>query len=425
MDIVNITPAMLAGKVRIPPSKSFAHRAVIAAFLSKGSCRLDNIQLSDDISATIGCIAAMGADCSFDEKKRALTVKGGGLAPKNKRLLLDCGESGSTLRFFIPIALALGFDCEFVGHGRLMKRPLDPYINIFNERNIKYRFTENSLITDGRLGCGKFVVNGGISSQFITGLLYALPILDGDSEIIIEGRLESRAYIDISIAVLKDFGIKIINENYEKFIIKGGQSYKCRNYSVEGDFSQAAFFLVAGALGCDISCTGLNRKSIQGDREIIDIIEKTGAVAEYGSHGEISAKCRNGLVGGITVDAGEIPDLVPILAVLLSFCRGESKIVNAGRLRIKESDRLKAISSELSHLGADITEGSDYLKICGRQTLNGTTVSAWNDHRIAMAAAIAACRCEGDVGITGAQKAVKKSYPEFFNDYSALGGIVK
>ncbi len=422
MDMVNIKPVMLDGEVKIPPSKSIAHRAVIAAFLSGGHCTIENIDLSDDITATIGCVKAMGAKCRYDKKTGVLELSCEKLKSTKRRLTLDCGESGSTLRFFIPIALALGFKCEFTGHGRLMKRPLEPYMKVFEKKGISYELKNDVLTTEGQLSSGVYVIDGSLSSQFITGLLFALSALKGDSEIFIEGKTVSKGYIDLTLKVLADFGIKIENKEYKRFIIKGNQKYKITDYRVEGDFSQAAFFLVAGAIGSNIVCTGMNPGSIQGDREILTILEKAGAKVQTGENGKIQARFSPNL-HGITVDAGEIPDLVPIIAVFLSFCRGESLIMNAGRLRIKESDRLRAISSELRMLGVDIYEGTDYLKINGRHVLEGTTVSAWNDHRIAMSMAIAASRCEGNVGITGAETAVKKSYPGFFEDYRSLGGI--
>lgn len=423
MDMVNIKPAMLHGEVRIPPSKSIAHRAVIAAFLSKGKCCIENIDLSEDISATVGCIKAMGANCKYNKKSRTLEVSCEKLKSTTRRITLDCGESGSTLRFFIPIALALGFKCNFTGRGRLMQRPMEPYMKVFEAKGVRYKFENEVLTTDGQLTAGQYVIDGSLSSQFVTGLLFALSTLSEDSEIVIEGETVSKGYIDLTLATMSDFGIEIENNGYKSFIIKGSQKYNVQDYSVEGDFSQAAFFLVAGAIGCDVVCTGMNPKSIQGDKEILNVLRMAGAEVEVSDDGRICAK-RGSDMHGITVDAGEIPDLVPIMAVLMSFCRGESNIVNAGRLRIKESDRLRAISSELRHLGVDITEGPDYLKIVGRQVISGTTVSAWNDHRIAMSMAIAACRSEGDVGITGAETAVKKSYPHFFEDYKSLGGTV-
>ncbi len=423
MDMVSITPTVLNGKVNIPPSKSFAHRAVIAGFLSGKSCCVSNLCLSQDIKATLRCVKTLGAKFKFDKKSFSVTFKDGFKSIK-KTPKLDCGESGSTLRFFIPIVLALHSKAKFTGHGRLMERPLTPYFDIFADKGIRYNLKKDILFVEGRLRPGIFKIDGSISSQFITGLLFALPLLDGDSRIEIQGRLSSRSYVDITISVLKSFGIEVENENYSAFTIKGNQQYKPQDYTVEGDFSQGAFFLVAGAIGCNVSCQGLDENSLQGDKKIIDIIEETGAKIERYGNSPLRA-IHTGNMHGITVDADEIPDLVPILAVLMCFCNGTSRIENAGRLRLKESDRLTAICSELKKMGADITEGEDFLEIQGKQVLCGGHLSSWNDHRIAMAIAIATCRTEGEVVIDGAKHAVKKSYPNFFDDYKALGGNVE
>ena len=420
--MVKITPSVLSGTIQAPPSKSYAHRAVIAAFLSGDKCLIKNLHLSADISATLECASSLGAMWKYNKKTATTTIESGKIPSSS--ILLDCAESGSTLRFFIPIAMTMCDEVRLTGHGRLMERPLDPYFEIFNEKNIKYSLTNNILKVNGRLTPGTYTIDGSVSSQFITGLLYALPLLDGDSQIKIKGNLTSRAYIDITLDVLKKFGIEIKNENYSSFIIKGNQKYKAHSYTVEGDFSNAAFWLVAGALGCDVTCTGLDENSLQGDKAIIEIIESTGATIQRIGKNFIRAS-HTADMHGVTVDADAVPDLVPILAVLFCFCKGTSRIENAGRLRIKESDRLTAITSELAKMGADITEGPDFLEIHGKQILNGAKVSSWNDHRIAMATAIAACRCEGKVVIDGAKKAVLKSYPNFFEDYIKLGGNVE
>lgn len=416
MDIVNIEPKMLKGTVTVPPSKSVAHRAIISAGLSGEKCRISNVNFSEDIKATIECMKALGASVKVDERGNSVTFTGKKKIENN--LILDCNESGSTLRFLIPIALLSGQKVTFKGRGRLMERPFTPYKKIFDEKGIKVTQKASEITLQGKLKSGKFSVAGDVSSQFITGLLFALPLLDGDSEIVVTTDLESKGYIDITLKVLSDFGIEIINKNYKKFIVKGNQNYRASDYEIEGDFSQGAFFLVAGALGNDIECKGLSLDSVQGDKEIIDIIKKTGAEVVI-KEGSISAKA-TGKMKGITVDARNIPDLVPIISVLMAFCDGESEIINAGRLRMKESDRLSAVASELKYLGVDITEGVDYLKIKGTDVLVGKTVSSWNDHRIAMALAIAATRCEGDVAITDANKAVKKSYPDFFEVYKSI-----
>ncbi len=420
--MVKITPQVLAGTVQAPPSKSFAHRAVIGAFLAGDTCKIKNLHLSADVSATLDCVSKLGAKWKYSEKNYTATIEKGNT--KSSAVLLDCGESGSTLRFFIPIAMAMRDEVSFTGHGRLMKRPLDPYFEIFKEKNISYTLNDGILNVKGRLTAGEYKIDGTVSSQFITGLLFALPLLDGDSQITIKGTLTSRAYVDITLDVMKKFGIEIENKNYSSFVIKGNQRYIAQSYIVEGDFSQAAFWLVAGAMGCDVICSGLDEKSLQGDKKIIKIIESTGAVVERVGKNSLRAR-HNTNMKGITVDADAVPDLVPILAVLLCFCKGKSRIENAGRLRIKESDRLAAITAELKKMGANIFEGTDYLEIEGKQILTGAEVSSWNDHRIAMAAAIAACRCEGEVSIDGAKKSVKKSYPNFFEDYQALGGEIE
>lgn len=420
MDIVNIDPIMLKGTVEAVPSKSVAHRAIIAAALSGGECTIRNIALSKDIEATLGCVRSLGAVFEID-KKRALVhfKKSRILKTTDDSIEMDCCESGSTLRFMMPLALLTGCHITMTGRGRLMQRPQKPYFDMFARKGIRYVQKEDSVQLDGRLESGVFRLPGNVSSQFISGLLFALPLLDGDSVIEVTSPTESKGYVDLTLDVLKSFGIKIKNIDYTRFEVKGNQKYSPVDYTVEGDYSQAAFFLVAGALGCDIKCTGLNPDSLQGDKEIIEILKSCGADVKVYDDGAIQAM-RTAKMRAITVDASEIPDLVPILAVLCCFLSGESRIVNAARLRMKESDRLSAITEELKRLGADITEGTDYLKINGISALYGNTVSARGDHRIAMAAAIAACRCEGSVSVTGAVEAVKKSFPNFFEVYDML-----
>lgn len=419
MKNITINPQMLKGRVVIPPSKSVAHRAIIAAALSKGDCVISNVAMSADIEATLNGMRALGSKYTFNQKSGKVKINAKiAKSKKSERLEIDCGESGSTLRFLIPIALLEGKEIKLTGHGRLMERPMEPYFKIFSDKGIKYELRDNSMYLKGKLKSGVYEIPGNISSQFITGLLFALPLTDGTSEIIVTTEAESKAYIDLTLDVLKNFGIKIENHNYKRYVIPGGQKYKPCEYTVEADYSQAAFFLVAGAIGGDVICEGLRENSLQGDREIINIIERTGAKIEK-VDGGIRAR-HTAVMHGITMDAREVPDLVPIAAVLFSFCNGESNIINAGRLRMKESDRLEAICGELRHLGVNITAGADSLKIVGGQTLVPSGTSSRNDHRIAMAIAIAAQRCEGgSITISGAD-AVKKSYPDFFEVYNRL-----
>lgn len=417
MDNVIIKPNPLKGSVVIPPSKSVAHRAIIAAALSNAECVIDNVAMNADIEATLGGIRALGS--KFTYNKKTMQVK---ISPKkqtSKVNEIDCGESGSTIRFLMPIALLSGKDNTFICHGRLIKRPMEPYFDNFKKLGIECSIEDSCIRTKGKLKSGVFNMPGDVSSQFITGLLYALPLLEGDSEIVISNTPESTGYIDLTIDVLNKFGIEIENENYLKYKIKGGQKYKPTNMTVEADYSQAAFFLTAGAIGCDVECIGLNENSRQGDREILDIIERVGGKILKTEKGIKAWRTDN--MHGITLDGRNIPDLIPTVAVMLAFCKGESNIINVGRLRMKESDRLSAICDELSHLGVNIEEGVDSIKILGGQTVKCETVSARNDHRIAMALAIAACRAEGEeMLITGGKAAVKKSYPDFFDVYENL-----
>ena len=419
MDIIRIEPQMLQGTVQVPPSKSVAHRAIIAAALSDGTCRISNVAMSKDIQATLDCMRKLGSMFRINTQKGEVTFTGRSKKPLPKEITLDCGESGSTLRFLIPLALLTGRKVILTGRGRLMQRPQKPYIELFAKKGITCVQQEDCIRLQGDLKPGLFKLPGNISSQFITGLLFALPQLQGDSEIQLTTLLESKGYVDLTLAVLRDFGIVIKNDNYRRFIIPGGQTYQSRNYTIEGDYSQAAFFLVAGALGCDVRCTGLNMESLQGDKKILELVKEAGAKLDQIDDTTVQVR-RTDTMHGIRIDAREIPDLVPILAVLCAFCKGESLIHSAARLRMMESDRLTATTSELRQLGANIEEGVDFLKITGTDVLSGTTVSSWNDHRIAMAAAIAACRAEGEVSITGAREAVTKSYPDFFEVYERL-----
>ncbi len=283
-----------------------------------------------------------------------------------------------------------------------MSRPLDPYFALCDKEGIKYSRTESTVTFCGKLKGGTYSLPGNISSQFITGLLFALPLLDSDSILELTTKVESVGYIQMTLDILRSFGIAITHENYQKYYIPGKQSYVAKDITVEGDYSQAAFYLCANAMGSQVDVCGLNPESSQGDREIVSIIERFGQS-----------------LSGITIDVSQIPDLVPILAVLATQAEGITTITNAARLRIKESDRLKTTTDMLRRLGADITEGEDELIIRGKTPLTGGTIDACNDHRIAMAAAIAATVASGKVMVLGSE-CVAKSYANFWQDYFAL-----
>ena len=321
MDI-RISPSKLRGDLSVPASKSCAHRSIICAALAEGVSHLSGVTMSKDIEATIGAMTALGAE--FTVNGGDITVKGAG-GRKAHDCVIDCNESGSTLRFIIPIAAALGTNTEFRGRGRLPQRPIDIFIRELGKNGVSFGYQNTMPFTvSGGLKSGRFEIEGDVSSQFITGLLFALPLLDGDSDIVLTSHLESRPYVDITIDTLRRFGVSV-TETDEGFRVKGGQRYIARDEHIEGDYSQAAFFCVANALGSQVELGNLNENSVQGDKKILEII---------------SDMCYNGNIGHYRADCSDIPDLVPILAVLGAFGSGDSVIYNAKRLKIKESDRL-------------------------------------------------------------------------------------
>ena len=390
---VAITPAKLKGTVIPPPSKSQAHRAVLALALSGGEGKLSNLSVSEDIRATEDGVAAL---------------KSGTPAGMDGLPMLDCRESGSTLRFLIPVALALRGGGCFLGRGRLMERPQTPYFEIFREKGIFWERVGNLLEVKGTLLPGEYRLQGDVSSQFVNGLLYALPLLDGDSEIVLTTPLESRGYVDMTLDVLEKFGVQAKNQNYTRFLIPGKQKFRARDMTIEADWSQAGFWYAAGFLGNLVETAGLDPQSAQGDRVIAAHLERLSRP------------------GDADIDVSGCPDLVPPLAAMAALRPGHTtRLTNAARLRIKESDRLAAVTRVLGALGADVTEGPDSLTIRGKDSLaGGVKVDSFNDHRIAMMAAVAATRCVKPVTITGAE-CVAKSYPNFWDDYETLGGKIQ
>jgi len=379
MDVL-ITPSSLQGTVDAIPSKSVAHRALICAALADKPTKINNLFPSKDIVATENCLRAL-----FEKKP------------------LPCSESGSTLRFMLPVALAVGGKFEFLMEGKLPERPLSPLREELEKKGAKISQKGKTLYAEGKLESGIYNLRGDVSSQFITGLLLALPLLQGDSEIRIEGELQSAPYVDITRSVQEKFGVYSSFEN-NTFYIKGGQQYKsATEYTVEGDWSNGAFWYCADALSeNEVICTGLDKNSPQGDKEIVNILK--------------NLPC--------TVDARNIPDLIPAVSAVAALTEGVTTIVGAERLAIKESNRLTAIYDTLTKLGADISATPDGLIIKGRKTLSGGEVQSFNDHRIVMMAAIASIKCTAPVKISGAQ-AASKSYPHFFEDFKKLGGKIK
>ncbi len=416
---VIITPNKLEGNVIVPPSKSLSHRAIIAASLADGCSKISNIIYSEDIIATINAMEGLGAH--IEKYDDYLIIKGS--KPKRISNIIDANESGSTIRFMIPIALVVDEVVEFRGKNNLVNRPLDVFTNIFDEFGIKYERGEKYLPMKVYSGLkpGVYKIRGDISSQFITGLLYALPLLNGDSKIIITTALESKGYIDLTMDVLKKFGIEIKTNDYTSFDIKGNQTYKAQDYTVEGDYSQAAFFAVANTLGANLNILCMNENSYQGDKKIIEDINSFEGGA-YFKEGELKVESRE--TKGATIDFKNSPDLGPIETVLASLSKGHSTFTSIERLRIKECDRVKAMEEELKKMGARVFDNGDTMEIDGVDMLDGAMdLDSHNDHRIVMALAIASLKTRGKIRILNAG-AIKKSFPHFFKVFESIGGIV-
>ena len=393
---VIIQPSRLCGTLKVPPSKSFAHRALICAALADGASRISDCGQSEDVKATLSCLRALGA--VFEQTGDALAVKKG----EPEAGILDCGESGSTLRFMLPVAMALGGEYVFKGRGRLMSRPLEDYFRIFESQGIRYELNKaaGELKVSGRMRPGSFSLSGGVSSQYLTGPLLALPLLNGDSEIVLDSLLQSSGYVDMTRSVQSRFGVTWEEKN-GRYFIRGNQRYKAAELKCEGDYSQAAFWLAARRLGCDITLTGLDENTFQPDRAVIALLKELPR----------------------EIDVSQYPDLAPVLAVVCALSPGRRVLCNAARLRLKESDRLRAVHTLISGLGGNIIEKEDMLIIDGGKSLRGGSCDSFGDHRIAMSAAVAAVKARGAVTVLDAQS-VNKSYPEFWEHYKRLGGRI-
>lgn len=401
---VTITPGKLQGTLAVPPSKSQAHRLLIAAALADGESRLTHVAMSQDIAATLGALQALGASCAADGTRICGIRRGPwkGALPH-----LDCGESGSTLRFMIPIALAVAGGGVFTGRGRLMQRPQAPYFELFRQKGIDYTLQDGVLTVRGCLRPGDYALRGDVSSQFFTGLLFALSLLEGPSSLASTTALESADYLAMTLQVLQMAGITVAQPDSTHFAIAGAQPYRPIHAAVEGDYSQAAFYLAANGMGSQIQLTGLSADCVQADRIILQYAQRLRAP------------------GTVELDVRQCPDLVPALAVQAALRAGQTtRIVNAARLRMKESDRLQAVSQSLNALGARVQELPDALQITGVAQLQGGTAESFHDHRIAMMLAVAATCAAEPVVVQGAE-CVQKSYPNFWEDYEALGGVIR
>ena len=412
MEKIKITPHPLNGEVVVPPSKSAAHRNIIAAALSDGVSVISPACHSDDIDATLRCITALGA--TVTEKDGAFYITG---IDKNKACgkttTLDCGESGSTLRFMIPIAAALGVNATFIGHGQLPNRPITPLIEILTNFGVKCSSDRLPLTISGCLQKGDYLISGDISSQYLTGLIFACPITGGTATLTTP--LQSAGYVDLTVKILSNFGVNII-KNGATYISNG--NYTPSNQTIEGDWSQACFFMSAAAMGGSIKIKGLDLNSTQGDKAVLDIYKALGATVD------IKDNCicvSSGSLTATDINCAQIPDAVPALAVASAVSKGNTTIFGGERLRFKETDRIKTVTHGLKNMGIAVTEQPDGMVITGGSPLGGI-VSGESDHRIVMAFAILAAYSKNDTIIEG-YTAINKSYPTFFEDFKALGGI--
>ena len=411
-----LSPGERWGCVHIPASKSQAHRLLILAALGGEEIRIACDGISKDIAATVACLNALGA--AIREEDDCLLVRPIRQIPTGE-CRLPCGESGSTLRFLLPVVGALGASAVFLREGRLPQRPLTPLDRELSEHGMTLHPEGAALHVSGKLLSGNYTLPGSVSSQYISGLLMALPFLEGDSCLSVTGTVESAAYITMTEDALQLAGVRVPKENGE-YVIPGGQKARMpARLTVEGDWSNAAFFLTLGALSPKgMKIMGMNPTSHQGDRAVLDILRRFGA--EYIWDGD-NLLIRRGSLRGQSIDAAPIPDLIPVLSVAASMAEGETRIMNAARLRLKESDRLSSTTAMLRALGAEIEELADGLVIRGKPALRGGRVDSVGDHRIAMAAAVAAAACREPVEILGAE-CVQKSYPRFWEDYESLFG---
>ncbi len=414
--IVRVFPAVCEGSVTIPPSKSMAHRAIICASLAQGKSRIDNIVYSKDIIATIEGMRALGAEIiAHDDFLEIDGVKDLHACPSQT---VFCNESGSTLRFLIPIFSLTNQRITFTGKGRLLQRPQSIYEKLFKDQRLYFYQDRNRIIIEGCLEGGDYTLAGDISSQFISGLLFALPLCQDHSTLFIKEPFESRSYVALTMQMLDLFGIEAQYRDANTIDMKGRQSYHAGCVNVEGDYSQFAFFACLAALNHDLDIMGVGHLSRQGDRVILDILRTMGVAIEeiVGGYHVAQSMCY-----GCEIDLSDCPDLGPILCVMAAFSHGVTHIKNAQRLRMKESDRITAMESELRKLGVAIRSTDSDIYIEGKPFYEGDVLfNGHNDHRIVMSLAIASTLCEKPCKILDAQ-AVEKSYPQFFDDLANIG----
>jgi len=416
----------LNGEVCASPSKSYTQRMLIAASLSNGSGKISNPLLSDDTEATLRAVTALGAETSFEENCWAVK---GAVPVQNAKTPIDCGESGATLRFMIPVAALAADPSILLFKGSLKRRPIDPLLKSLDDLGAKVhqkKFGDKDAVVvegGGILG-GETSIAGNVSSQFISGLMFACPLAKVDTEISVTSPLESVNYAKMTVEVLLKHGIRIdVYDNFDRVVIPGNQAYKPVDGRVPGDFSSAAFLLAAAAVThSKVQVNDLDHESVQGDKAILGILKQMGVAGKV-CEDSVEIDGSGNPLETLNFDARNIPDLVPVCASLACYAKGVSRITGTHRLKLKESDRLQSIQSELTNMGAEMEVSSDTVTINAPFSLHGTPIDPHNDHRIAMAVSVAALFAEGETTIRNAE-CVRKSYPQFFTHLKQLGAEI-
>jgi 3-phosphoshikimate 1-carboxyvinyltransferase len=422
---VRIRPSSLGGQIVAPPSKSYTHRAVILASLAAGESIIDKPLLADDTGYTIDACRSLSAD--IERQDDGLMVKGTGGKIRVSQEKIFAGNSGSTIRMIAPLIALSPTRVILDGDDRLRQRSLGELLSALQSLGVHARSLNNNScppieIEGGEFRANQVTLSGETSSQPVSALLMAAPYIKGGLSIRISGGLRSRPYIDITLDAMKAFGIAAVNRNYKEFLVEGSQSYEARRYPIEGDYSSAAYFLAAGAIGGKpITVTNLKNDSVQGDRKLLDILKEMGALVDYDK--DAVRVWRRGALKAIAIDLGDYPDLVPTLAVVAAFAEGKTAITNISHLKFKESDRLNDTAAELDKMGIRTEVTDDTMAIYGGRP-QGTELDSHNDHRLAMSLSVAALFAEGDSIINGAE-AVTKSYPRFFADLKQPGANVE
>ncbi|ACN83291.1 3-phosphoshikimate 1-carboxyvinyltransferase [Brachyspira hyodysenteriae] len=416
---LTIKPSEIFGSIYIQMSKSDAHRALIASSLAKTPSIIkrwiDNVSV--DVEVTKNAVSNFADLEIIDDNLKVFPKK-----EYKKELVIDVKESGSSLRFLIPIMSAFGITCTFTGSKKLFSRPIDVYKKIWKEEGLEFIHSEDSIKISGQLKASNFKVLGNLSSQFLSGLLFALPLLDGNSNIIIDGELESEPYVMMTLKTLKAANIETLRHDNNIIEVYGNQEYSGIDYEVESDWSHAAFFAAAGALGGETTLYGLNKYSIQGDKEILNILKFMGASVSYNDDNSITIKKTNRL-NALDIDMSDIPDLGPIITTLAATAKGRTRLYNAGRLRYKESDRMNDLMDSFSRIGANIEVSEDEILIEGVERLKGGNTTSHNDHRIAMALAVASAVSDNDIIIDDAESINKSSF-NFIEQFRSIGAKV-